>query len=80
VGLAALGLLAGLLDARFPATTALGAGALAYLGTALASIESNVSYSVVTALIRLGVVALILGLLGIGERRTAPRSQVACLR
>jgi hypothetical protein len=80
VGMAALGLLAGLLDARFPATTALGAGALAYLGTALASIESNVSYSVVTALIRLGVVALILGLLGIGERRTAAQSEVACLR
>jgi hypothetical protein len=79
VGMLALGLLAGLVDARFPATAALGAGTLAYLGTALAGIESNVAYAVVTTLIRLGVVALILACLRVGEG-TAAQSEAACLR
>jgi hypothetical protein len=68
LGMLGIGLLAGFIDRRFPPTSAFGAGVLAYVGTALVSVESNVAFAVVTVGIRLGVVFALIALADIGSR------------
>lgn len=69
LGMFTVGLLVGIAERRFPSGTAFGAGALAYAGLRLATVESNVAYAVVTAGIRFGVVFLVILLVSVGAQR-----------
>lgn len=58
-GLLLIGGLIGLFDRRFPPTSALNAGVLAYVGLAAIGLERNVAYVLVTVVVRLFVVAIV---------------------
>ena len=74
IGLYLMGLLIGGVDRAFPATTALGCGALAYVGSALVGIERNLAYSFAVTGIRLGILVLAIGLMRtMADRRAAAR-------
>jgi hypothetical protein len=72
LGMLAFGLLVGCVDRAFASTTAFGAGVLAYVGIHLFSVESNVAYVLVTSAIRLGVVFVLLLIVDVPHRRSAP--------